>query len=218
MLADERRCPACNALAAPDADWCGQCFTSLRLPDPEPPTGLPLPAAPDGEPRPRATAEGDGSPAVATWPCPACDGRNPMSADVCASCGTPFATLMRTGGRPVVDARDAVTWSLIFPGLGHRLAGRPMDGLARGSLFAISLGMAVLLMFTGEAALTTIAVLVLFLGAAVAVYVVSAVEAARVARGGDLLVGSRLLMWILVGMTFVSVGALALAVASATPG
>ncbi len=93
-----------------------------------------------------------------------------------------------------------------------------MDGLARGSLFAMSLGMAVLLMFTGEAALTTIAVLVLFLVAAVAVYVVSAVEAARIARGGDLLVGSRLLMWILVGMTFVSVGALALAVAGATPG
>ena len=58
----------------------------------------------------------------------------------------------------------------------------------------------------------------LFLVTAVGTYILSAVEAARLARGGDLLVGSRMLMWILVGMTFISVGALALAVMGASRG
>src|SRR5438093_570924 len=31
----ERRCPSCGALVGRDADWCGQCFTSLAEPEPQ---------------------------------------------------------------------------------------------------------------------------------------------------------------------------------------
>jgi hypothetical protein len=142
-----------------------------------------------------------------------------MSSDACATCGSPFAASMRVGELPPdVRARDAVMWSLVFPGLGHRLVGRPMDGVARGALFGMSLGMALLLSLAGSGTGATTGVLILFVGAALVVYILSAVEAARLAEGGDLLVGSRLLMWILVGMTFASVGALALSVVGASRG
>jgi ribosomal protein L40E len=213
----ERRCPNCNALAAPDAEWCGQCFASLRE--------APSPPMPD-PPAPAATATGEGAAETdeaarrpAGWPCAVCGGRNPIESDVCATCGTPFATVMRTDpARRPVDPQEAVRWSLIFPGLGHRLVGRSMDGLARGALFAISMAMAVLLAFAGSASAATTGVLLLFVFAGLAVYAGSAVEAGRLARGGELIVGSRFLMWILVGMTFLSVGALALAVVGATRG
>jgi hypothetical protein len=126
---------------------------------------------------------------------------------------------MRSGvDRPTVPARDAVLWSLAFPGLGHRLTGHTTDGLVRGILFAMSLGMSVLLFVAGGGSGATTGVLLLFVLATVGVYVISALEAARLAAGGDVLVGSRVLLWVVVGMTFLSVGALAIAVVGASRG
>jgi hypothetical protein len=210
---DERRCPSCNALAAPDAEWCGQCYASLRT-EPEPP---PIPAPPVPGAVPPVASSTDAT-SEAGWPCQVCGASNPMASDVCVACGSPFAASMRAGeDRPEVSPRDAVMWSLVFPGLGHRLAGRAMDGLARGVLFAMSIGMVALLLMASSTAATT-AVVLLFLTSAIVVYVLSAMEASRLANGGDVIVGSRLLMWILVGMTFASVGALALSILGATPG
>jgi ribosomal protein L40E len=219
---DERRCPSCGALVAPDATWCGQCFTSLREPPghPDPgPTAVATPSATGGTASASAqTATASDAGTAPYWPCPVCEGRNPIEADVCATCGTPFAAVMRTDeARPNVEPRDAVLWSLVLPGLGHRLVGRGLDGFARAVLFVMSVGMAVLLFVSNGSALTS-ALTLLFIATAIAVYAVSAIEAARLAQGGELMIGSRVLLWILVGMTFVSVGALALAVTNATPG
>ena len=66
-------------------------------------------------------------------------------------CGTPFAALMRMDERPPdVDPSTALAVRRsIFPGLGHRKVGRPVEGLARGVLFAILAGMAVLVALAG---------------------------------------------------------------------
>lgn len=151
------------------------------------------------------------------WPCPVCDGRNPIEMDACATCGTPFAALMRTDEElPPVEPKDAVAWSLLYPGLGHRKVGRTTDGFARGVLFTLSFGMALLVGLGGVRSGPAFAVFLLLLTTGIAIYVLSAVEAFRLASGGDVLIASRTLMWILVGVIFLTVAMLALAVVSAT--
>jgi hypothetical protein len=225
---DQRRCPNCDALVALDATWCGQCFARL-----EEPTDSERPGRTDAAERPGTTdgaepttagsadaAVGDVARterAAAFWPCPVCDTANPIDADACVTCGTPFAEVMRREpDRPVVDAKDAVAWSLVFPGLGHRLVGRSTDGIARGVLFAIAFSMALLTGFGGVRSGPALGVFMIFLATALGVYVLAAVEAARLANGGDLLIPSRLLLWVLVLVIFVAVAMLAVAVVTST--
>ena len=204
----ERRCPKCRALVTTDAAWCGQCFASLEVP--KAPTGRP--ARP---PAPIPSTEGEGR--VATWPCVVCGENNPIEADACTVCGTPFAAMMRSEGpRERGSPRDALAWSLIYPGLGHRKAGLPLDGLARGILFAMTFGMALLIGLGGVRSGPIFALFVMYLILALVVYGGSAYEAHRVARGGGLLLPSRPLMWATVGLTLLSVISLAVAVGTAT--
>jgi hypothetical protein len=211
---EERRCPSCGALVLADAPWCGQCFASLAEPELEP---EPIEAAAQG------AAEGAGSSAatdraakVPTWRCPACEHDNAIELDACAVCGTPFATLMRQGEeRPQVDPKDALAWSLIFPGLGHRKVGRGVDGLARGVLFAVLFSMALLTGLSGVSSGTIFGLFAVFMGFSLAVYVGSALEAYRLAEGGEPFVSARVLLWATVGVILLSVVVLALAVVTA---
>jgi hypothetical protein len=208
-VSDERRCPSCEALVSPDAEWCGQCFASLveAPPEPAPPT-VAAPPEPIG-------AQGEG--ARPGWPCGVCGTWNAIEADACLTCGTPFATLMREDPeRPQVEPKDAVAWSLLFPGLGHRAAGRSTDGVARGVVFGLAFGMSLLVGFAGVRSGPAFGVFLLLLGSGLAIYILSAFEAYRLASGEDLLVSSRVLMWILVGVIFLAIALLALAVVSAT--
>jgi hypothetical protein len=151
------------------------------------------------------------------WPCPVCGGKNPIQLDSCATCGTPFAQMMRAPEeRGRVDPRDAAVRSLIFPGLGHRALGRGLDGLARGVLFVVTFGLGVLLAIAASGSGALVAAFALFLVAGVGVYAMSAFEAYRLAQGGDLLVETKVLMWALVGVVFVGVGLLVFGVVTAT--
>ncbi len=151
------------------------------------------------------------------WPCPVCGGKNPIQLDSCATCGTPFAQVMRVPGeRTRIEPRDAAIRSLIFPGLGHRVLGRGIDGLARGVLFAVTFGLGVLLAIAAAGSGALVAAFALFLVAGVTVYAMSAVEAYRLAQGGDLIVETKVLMWALVGVVFVGVGLLVFGVVTAT--
>lgn len=213
MSAQERRCPSCQALVAADATWCGQCFASLvepTLPEEQAPAHSPAPA--------KGAAPGAGR-AEAYWPCGVCGARNPIEAETCATCGTPFAQVMReTPTARTVDPKDAVTASLLFPGLGHRKVGHGMDGLARGILFGLSFGMALLVGISGTGSPALFMVFVLFLVTALAVYAFSAYEASHLAKGGDVLISSRALLWVLVGLVMLSTLLLAMAVLSANRG
>lgn len=213
---ESKRCPKCAALVSADADWCGQCFASLREPEPQPePASEPV-AATSAE----RASDSAGPKAEAFWPCPVCEGRNPIDADACSTCGTPFATVMRaqTDPRPDVDPGGALLWSLVFPGLGHHKMGRTMDGLARAVLFTVSVGMAIMMVLGGLRNAVTLSVFSLFVLTALGVYGLSAQEARGLSRGGGLLVSSRALMWVLVGVILLSVGALTLAFVTATEG
>jgi hypothetical protein len=208
------RCPNCGALVTADAEWCGQCFASLRsTPDPEPAPAEPSTAAtphPVPPVRPGPTRE-------PFWPCSVCGAENPIAFDACAVCGTPFAQVMRTEAeRPRVDPRDAVIRSLIFPGLGHRAVGRPVDGLARGVLFGVTFGLGILLAISAAGSAALVGAFVLFLIAGIGVYVMSAIEARRLAMGGSLLVPTPVLMWVIVGVVFLGIVLLVVGVVTAT--
>jgi hypothetical protein len=197
---------------AEDATWCGQCYSPLteeiRAPEPAHVVGsAPAAQAPSTAPsRPEPF-----------WPCPACDNHNPIAADACSVCGTPFARLFREdeAERPSVEPMDALRWSLVFPGLGHRKLGRGLDGLARGVLFGVAVLLAVLTGF-GPSNGLLFGVFALFLVVGLGVYALSAFEAYRMAQGGDVLVGSRLLLWALVLVIFLAVALLAVSAVSST--
>lgn len=203
----ERRCPTCGALVAVDADWCGQCFASLEgastlptgpPPGPEPPVEV---GADRGDDSARAAAS------VPHWTCPSCGEENDLDADPCPSCGTPFARLFREPrSTPDVARGRAIAWSLAYPGLGHRLAGRAGEGFARGAVFTLALG-GILFLVVSRAGhslgpiLTFLFVYALF---GIAVYAFTAVEAGHLADGGDPLVSGRAFAWVAAGLVLVS--------------
>jgi ribosomal protein L40E len=188
-----------------DAEWCGQCFTSLRAkaPDPEPAGALAPIAGPEG------------APGAATWPCPACGESNPIELDSCRVCGTPFAQLFREPTvRPDISPRDAFLWSLTFPGVGHAKAGRTEDGVARATLFVLAFGLTLVIAFSGATGPLR-AVVILLLVSSLTVYLGSAYEAYRIADGGDPLVSSRALLWTTAVFVMLSIGLLTASVFTA---
>jgi len=214
----ERRCPTCGALVSEDADWCGQCFTRLRAPvgqqaAPDPPPDPP-PISATGEP-PVATLP-PAPVAGAFWPCSVCGARNPIDLEVCETCGTPFAAVMRGTGRTRVDPEAARRRSLLFPGAGHAMLGYPIDGFARGALFVLAIVLTMLLFVATPHAGAALLATVLTLGLAVGVYVVSVMEIPELAARGRLLVPSKFLLWGGVVVMFLVVGAIALSVSATT--
>lgn len=214
----ERRCSNCEALVSADADWCGQCFSDLRPPPASVPATATVP------PPPAATTEGAPDEVVAAddardgtdpfWPCSVCGAHNPIFLDVCETCGTPFAAVMRGVTRRDVDPDAARTRSLVFPGAGHAMLGYPIDGFARGVLFGLALGLTLFLAITAPRTGPMLLAILLTLGLAIAVYVLSAMEINDLAARGRLIVPSKYLLWASVGVMFLVVGAIALSVAT----
>jgi hypothetical protein len=201
------RCPNCSALVSADADWCGQCFTSLRAPAPDPVLD-PTVATPVLS-RPAVGAVG----AAPTWPCPTCGTQNPIELDLCSVCGTSFGQLLREeAAGTTVSPRDAFLWSLTFPGVGHAKAGRAPDGIARGTLFTLTFGLALVIVTSGVSTPPVFGVVVLLLGSALVLYLGSAAEAYRIASGGSPFVSPRTLLWATVALIMISVALLAMSV------
>jgi predicted RNA-binding Zn-ribbon protein involved in translation (DUF1610 family) len=202
---EERRCPNCSALVSEDAEWCGQCFTSLRVAPPEPTTTV-VAATSDGE---LAAAR------AAVWPCPACGERNPIELDTCRVCGTPFSHLFREEvARPKVSPRDAFLWSLTFPGVGHAKVGRGGDGVARATLFLLTFGLTLVIALSGVSNAALMGVVIVLLLCALTVYLGSAFEAYRIAEGAGPFVSARALLWATVAVLMLSIGLLATSVFS----
>ncbi len=200
-----------------DAEWCGQCFTSLREPA-QPP--VPAPAVSETSP----AADGMAAAALPTreeptgafWPCPVCGTRNPIVLEACEVCGTPFAAVMRGETRREADPNAAFRRSLLYPGLGHAMLGYSLDGFARGAVFTLAVVVVIFLPLTVPTTALTILAAVLSVGAAVGIYVLSAAETKRLTQRRGLLIESRFLLWGAVGLMMLTVGAIALSVASET--
>jgi hypothetical protein len=209
------RCANCGATLYEGAEWCNLCFTPVAPGTPEPePELAPHPPTAAGDAVTTAVDTGPVPPSgSAMWPCPICGERNAIELDVCATCGTAFAALMRKGTEASrVDPATAGRWSLVFPGLGHAKAGRGADGLARGVLFTILLLVTGLLLVSGAGNGLVRTELLLFAAGTVAVYALSAMEARRIAEGGDPIVSSRALLWTTVGVLMTSVVLIALVI------
>ena len=194
MSESQRRCPTCGALASGDADWCGQCYSSL-----EPARAKPAAATPP------ALAQ----PSRAAWPCPVCGNRNPIELDACATCATPFGRgFDEPKPPPKISPREAAIWSLAFPGLGHLRCGRGVEGFGRAILFVWATGTTAILFASrsGKGGLGSIGpLLVLFVVAALVVYAMSALDAYRLAAGASAVVSSRALLWGATGLVLLSV-------------
>ena len=115
-----------------------------------------------------------------------------------------------------VDAQAALTRSLVFPGAGHAMLGYPIDGFARGVLFVLSVGLVIFLSIAALHTAVMLLAILLMLGLAVGVYVLSAMEIKGLAARGRLMVPSKFLMWGSGGVMFLVVGAIALSVATST--
>ncbi len=152
------------------------------------------------------------------WPCPVCDGKNPIELDFCATCGASFASLMREETvRVKVDPRAAFRRSLLFPGLGHRMVpGRDVDAFARATLFAMLLIATLMLGLSGVRAGAVLLLFLVYLAATVTVYLLTAFEAARLAEGGEPLVSSRALLWATVAILLLSIVVVAFVIGTAT--
>ena len=217
----ERRCRTCGAVVYEGAQWCGMCFTPVEEEvESEAADGAGVAEAgetePEAAPAPVATASAHER-QVAMWPCPVCGGRNPIDLDECATCGTPFAAAMRQDtDRKKVDPAKAFRRSLLYPGLGHRMAGRDLDGFARGVLFSMLLLATLMLAFSGVRTGAVGFLLVVYALATGLVYLGSAVEARRLAEGGEELVSSRALLWATVAILLVSVVMVSLVIGTAS--
>lgn len=193
------------------------CFAPVTDPEEEEPTIAAAPAVPsDDEPAERATPTATAEPKAAEWPCPVCQSQNAIDLDICATCGTPFATLMREErARPKIEPSDAFRRSLVYPGLGHRMAGRAIDGFARGVLFGMLLLATLMLGLSGVTTGAVRFLLLTYVAATISVYLMTAFEARRLAEGGDLLVSSRALLWATVGILLLSIVMVALVIGTA---
>jgi hypothetical protein len=150
---------------------------------------------------------------VATWPCPTCGSQNPIELDECGVCGTSFAQLLRQDEPgPTVSPREAFLWSLTFPGVGHAKAGRAPDGIARGTLFVLTFGLALVIVLSGVSTAPVLGVVALLLVSALTIYLGSAAEAYRIADEGSPFVSSRTLLWATVALIMITVSLLAMSV------
>ncbi len=218
----ERRCPNCRGLVGADAEWCTQCFTRLdtgtapevkpgaeaggeaRTPDEVVGDAAPLseretrPASPT---RPKADlgermihSRGDSI----VWDCPACGTENPIDSPLCSACGTPFRRVLQDPEEVIeVDPGRAAMWSLVFPGAGHFVIGRRGEGIARGVVFAFALltGLVSLGAVTRGSGGLYLLLMVVALGAAAGLYVISTLDAGRAASRLPPLLPSRVLMY-----------------------
>jgi hypothetical protein len=145
----------------------------------------------------------------ASWECPVCGERNPIEAVVCPMCQTPFARLFEAPAeRADLEPASAMRWSLAFPGLGHWKAGLRFDAIARIVLFGWTLGTVLVIVLSppeGGGLGSALPLLILYAAAAATVYVVSAVDARRVAGREEPLVSSRVLLWASAGLVVLSI-------------
>lgn len=207
------RCPRCGAGNPTGATWCGQClarFDDSREPktdasQPLPPSELAPAAGGPSWSAPVVDRDGDD----VRWTCPLCQTRNPLDAGTCELCGSSLASFYATRTAAPsrrTSVRLAVALSAALPGLGHWALGKAGAAAARAILFVWTVGLSVLLLArppsTGRGAVR--AVCVVFLIAAVVIWLTSLLETMRLAEGDDRpMLPAHTFTWLTAGLSFV---------------
>lgn len=215
-MADPVVCSYCGARNPAEAEWCGQCFSSLGINAATRPDGsddsirervdLPESAVPV---RPPTPTDGEAEPSsprrtkARVWVCSVCETPNPLDAQHCAACGTSiFASFGAEDEEHIdVDPQRALLRSVLFPGLGHAYAQQGLLGSAVGGLTVMALGFGGALVATGVGRFGWPLILL-----AIAIWVAAALDAFRLAEGqtDSLLLRPRVLT-ALVGLVMVVV-------------
>lgn len=176
-------------------------------------------------PRPAAVGASAGGRAVRkteegiVWDCPTCGEVNPIESGACTVCGTAFSRIFEPPDQgPAVDPGRAAALSLVFPGAGHVVAGRRADGIARGVVFTFAVATGLLTLIAGPSGnAMLLAVMVLSLGTAAALYVLSTLDAGRAAQRLPPIVTTRMLLYGAVGLMLVTLVLLTVATMQTAP-
>lgn len=193
-MVDTALCGQCGARNAVEADWCGQCFASMGE---VPAAGSKLSTSDEVSATPTEpgtseiavdsslkSVEGDAPlvPGTGNWVCTACDRSNPLEAQECSACGTSiFAAFGAADEEKLeVDPQRALLRSVIFPGLGHALAGQGLLGAAIGGVTLMALGFGITLAATQVGSYGW--PLILLAGG---IWVAAALDSFRIASGAE---------------------------------
>ena len=169
----------------------------------------------------RATDEG------LEWQCPRCASWSPIAADRCDSCQAPFASRIaandrggqraRPRGEPVplqprtVETGRVMLLNALLPGAGHIAAGWIGSGLARLVLYCVWV--------VGGAAISSaggaIVAAPLLLGAAI-LWLASMHDGWQLRERGPQLLNGRALLWLVIGVTVLTLAGVAIAAVVAT--
>jgi hypothetical protein len=138
-----------------------------------------------------------------------CGTYNPLERDACEACGTPLTARFEASGasgdtEAGTDWRAALALTVVLPGSGHVLAGRSASGFARGLLFVVWLGGGVLLAAGGGAAVDATPLLL----GALAVWAATLLDVVNLSRQGPELLRPRVLVWLVVAVTAMSLAGL----------
>lgn len=227
------RCANCRGLNRDDAKWCSQCLMRFDkpaggvlgaeatvipalplVPTPQSPAESPPLSYSEVDPAADRTigavassAHEGGAGVAATWRCTVCLNENPLTADICSSCGTGFFDVLRstTSKRLGVKGNPAVAAALsIIPGAGHVYLRRIGEAAARLMIAVWWAGTALAVSGRRPA---TLMVRVLFWLALVALAAISAFDAYRQADDPDATstLSSRLLLYWSLGMLVILV-------------
>lgn len=193
-----RVCTACGATNPNRASWCNQCLSDLRGVAPArvaraAPAGS-EPGVADGQ-RVRSTDAG------VEWVCDVCGAWSSLDARACTTCGTqsPLVSAGRRPPRSGAGTGRVLLLNALLPGLGHLVAGWIGSGLARLVLFAVwAVGGTLVLVGGG-----LLVALPLLLGAAI-LWGLGLPDAVRAAQGRTQLLTGRALLWLVIGVTVLS--------------
>lgn len=215
------RCPTCGARNADSAEWCTQCYESLRVPEeppvaPEPDAALPTPVtSPDEAARPDEPGETSPDDAdVRTagqfrrvgdrfeWVCRICGTWNEVGVLRCVTCNTGFGhSVAPTEPEPLpLEQPVALVASAVLPGLGHLLNGQTATGLVRVMLFLLwAVGAWLIGSEAVAAGQSALPMFPLLIGAAL-MWVVSLYDVRALYTDSPPLLSGRLVLWSVVGV------------------
>lgn len=192
-MVDPAICSHCGARNPAEAEWCGQCFAHLED-ETDPgltPVAEPISALTEAEIKtavPEAPTPTTEEPAIEVepptegkrWVCTVCETPNALEDQNCSACGTSIFTAFGAEDeeRSDADPQKALLRSALFPGFGHGYAGHGVLGSAIGGLMLMALGFGIAMAVTGAGRFGWPLILL-----AIAVWVVAAIDAVRIASG-----------------------------------